>query len=674
MDGSAVFGQTRRAEEAAPVVENSPATGPEIQTGLAPERIVGAPNGPAEPDLLGRGEIRDEFQNERGIRVHIDRDRDRKLTEFGKATLADRYLMPGESYQDLFARVAAHFADDTTHAQRLYDYISNLWFMPATPVLSNGGTTRGLPISCFLNEAGDSLEGIVDLWNENVWLAARGGGIGSYWGNLRSIGERVGHNGKTSGVVPFIRVMDSLTLAISQGSLRRGSAAVYLPVSHPEIEEFVELRRPTGGDPNRKALNLHHGVVLPDAFMRAVEADDDWALISPKDGSIIRTVKARALWIRILTARIETGEPYIIYGDHVNRAIPEHHKLSGLSVKMSNLCSEITLPTGLDQHGQERTAVCCLSSLNLETFYEWQDEPRFIEDVMRFLDNVLQDFIDRAPGSMARARYAAERERSVGLGVMGFHSFLQLNGVPLEGVMAKVWNRKIFAHIRAQADAASKVLAAERGACPDASEFGVTERFSNKLAIAPTASISIICGGASPGIEPAAANSYTHKTLTGSFNVRNRYLAKLLAEKGRDDEETWSSITLNEGSVQHLAFLSQTEKDIFKTAFELDQRWLIELAGERAPQVCQSQSLNLFLAADVHKRDLHQIHFQAWKKGVKSLYYCRSKSLQRAETAPGDTAGAAAVPHLGRINGAEQPKSEAAEYEAKNYEECLACQ
>ncbi|MCS6921407.1 MAG: ribonucleoside-diphosphate reductase subunit alpha, partial [Elioraea sp.] len=357
--------------------------------------------------------------------VRVDRARDALLTDFGKATLDDRYLLPGESYQDLFARVASAYADDAAHAQRLYDYISKLWFMPATPVLSNGGTTRGLPISCFLNEAEDSLEGIVALWNENVWLAAKGGGIGSYWGNLRSIGEKVGAVGKTSGVIPFIRVMDSLTLAISQGSLRRGSAAVYLPVHHPEIEEFVEIRRPTGGDPNRKALNLHHGVLIPDAFMRAVEADGEWALVSPKDGSVIRRISARALWIRILTARIETGEPYIVFIDHVNRARPEHHKLAGLTVKTSNLCSEITLPTGRDHHGRERTAVCCLSSLNLETWDEWHDHPTFIEDVMRFLDNVLEDFIRRAPDSMARAKYAAMRERSVGLGVMGFHSFLQ---------------------------------------------------------------------------------------------------------------------------------------------------------------------------------------------------------------------------------------------------------
>jgi ribonucleoside-diphosphate reductase alpha chain len=628
----------------------------------------------AENDLLGRGQFRDLFQNERGIAVRIDRTRDAKLTEFGMATLGDRYLMDGEGYQDLFARVAAHFADDTAHAQRLYDYISKLWFMPATPVLSNGGTKRGLPISCFLNEASDSLDGILGLWNENVWLAARGGGIGSYWGNLRSIGERVGHNGKTSGVVPFIRVMDSLTLAISQGSLRRGSAAVYLPVSHPEIEEFIEIRRPTGGDPNRKTLNLHHGILLPDAFMRAVEADGDWALTSPKDGSIIRTLKARALWIRILTARIETGEPYLVFVDHVNRAIPEHHKLAGLTVKMSNLCSEITLPTGPDHLGEERTAVCCLSSLNLETFHEWQEEPRFIEDVMRFLDNVLSDFIRMAPDTMARARYAAQRERSVGLGVMGFHSFLQENRVPLEGVMAKVWNKRIFQHVRSQADAASAKLAEERGPCPDAAEFGVQERFSNKLAIAPTASISIICGGTSPGIEPIAANSFTHKTLSGSFNVRNRHLEALLEERGRNNEEVWSSITVNEGSVQHLDFLSDDEKDVFKTAFELDQRWLIELAADRAPLVCQSQSLNVFLPADVHKRDLHQVHFQAWKKGVKSLYYCRSKSLQRAESVMSETVLSApsnghSLPHLGPVNAADRPAET-----TTDYEECLACQ
>lgn len=605
-------------------------------------------------------------QMERGPRVEINRDRDEKLTDFGKATLNDRYLLPDESYQDLFARVAMYYADDSAHAQRLYDYISNLWFMPATPVLSNGGTKRGLPISCFLNECPDSLTGIVNLWNENVWLAALGGGIGSYWGNLRSIGEKVNRNGKTSGIIPFIRVQDSMTLAISQGSLRRGSAAVYLDIHHPEIEEFIELRRPTGGDPNRKALNLHHGVLVTDAFMRAVEKDEDWALLSPKDGHVVDKVNARALWIRLLTARVETGEPYIVYIDHVNRAIPQHHKMAGLHVKMSNLCSEITLPTGFDHHGQDRTAVCCLSSLNLEKFLDWQEHPTFIEDIMRFLDNVLEDFIKKAPDEMSRAKYSAMRERSVGLGVMGFHSFLQSMSIPMESVMAKVWNRRMFSHIKRQADEASVKLAHERGPCLDAEEYGIMERFSNKMAIAPTASISIITGGASPGIEPNAANAYTHKTLSGSFAVKNKYLEELLEEKGVNTDETWSSIFTHEGSVQHLDFLSDHEKDVFKTAFELDQRWLIEHAADRTPFICQAQSLNIFLPADVHKRDLHRIHWEAWKKGVKSLYYCRSKSIQRAESKTSADKGLAAD--------ALARSEAAAAAEGDKYEECLACQ
>ena len=601
--------------------------------------------------------------------VHVDRSRDTLITDFGRATLTDRYLMPGESFQDLFARVASYYGDDQAHAQRLYDYMSRFWFMPATPVLSNGGTERGLPISCFLNEASDSLDGIVGLWNENVWLASKGGGIGSYWGNLRSIGERVGAVGKTSGVIPFIRVMDSLTLAISQGSLRRGSAAVYLPVWHPEIEEFVEMRRPTGGDPNRKALNLHHGILVPDDFMRAVEADELWPLLSPKDKSVIRSIPARALWIRILTARIETGEPYLIFSDHVSRAQPQHHKLAGLEVKTSNLCSEITLPTGLDQHGMQRTAVCCLASLNLEYWFEWERDPRFIEDVMRFLDNVLQDFIDRAPPGMERARYSAMRERSVGLGVMGFHSFLQSQLVPFEGVVAKVWNKRMFRHIRAAADAASVKLAEERGACPDAKEWGVAERFSHKLSIAPTASISIIAGNSSPGIEPIAANVFLQKTLSGSFTVRNRHLQKLLAERGMDTDAIWSRITLDQGSVQRLDGLTEAEKAVFKTAFELDQRWVVEHAADRAPSICQSQSVNVFLPANVHKRDLHQIHMMAWKKGVKSLYYCRSLSIQRADAVSekavaGPLAAVEREPELPLAAGGART----------DYEECLACQ
>ena len=423
--------------------------------------IIDASKNDKKPDLFSLNSHTELFQNDKGITIKIDRSKDEKLTDFGKATLSDRYLGQNESYQDLFARVASIYADDNLHAQRIYNYISNLWFMPATPILSNGGTERGLPISCFLNEAGDSLSGILDLWSENVWLAAKGGGIGSYWGNLRSIGEKIGRVGKTSGIIPFIKVMDSLTMAISQGSLRRGSAACYLPIDHPEIEEFIEMRRPTGGDPNRKALNLHHGVLVTDAFMRAVETNSEWALKSPKDGIIQSTVSARNLWIRLLTARVETGEPYIIFIDTVNRLIPQHHKLAGLNVKTSNLCSEITLPTGKDKEGNDRTAVCCLSSLNLETFEEWKDDSNFIEDVMRFLDNVLSDFINRAPDSFKDAKYSAARERSVGLGVMGFHSFLQKNSIPLESVMSKVWNNKIFKHIQTDVDLASKKLAEE---------------------------------------------------------------------------------------------------------------------------------------------------------------------------------------------------------------------
>jgi len=395
-------------------------------------------------DLFSLSHQTELFQNDKGITIKIDRSKDAKLTDFGKATLSDRYLGQNESYQDLFARAASIYADNNLHAQRIYNYISNLWFMPATPILSNGGTERGLPISCFLNEAGDSLAGILDLWSENVWLAAKGGGIGSYWGNLRSIGEKIGRVGKTSGIIPFIKVMDSLTMAISQGSLRRGSAACYLPIDHPEIEEFIEMRRPTGGDPNRKTLNLHHGVLISDAFMRAVETNSEWALKSPKDGIAQSVLSARNLWIRLLTARVETGEPYIIFVDTVNRLIPQHHKLAGLNVRTSNLCSEITLPTGIDKDGNDRTAVCCLSSLNLETYDEWKDNSGFITDVMRFLDNVLTDFIDKAPDSFKDAKYSAMRERSVGLGVMGLHSYFQKNMIPLESVMSKVWNKKIF--------------------------------------------------------------------------------------------------------------------------------------------------------------------------------------------------------------------------------------
>lgn len=588
--------------------------------------------------------------------LKLDNSRDELLTDFGKATLDDRYLLEGESYQQMFARVACAYADDVQHAQRLYGYISKLWFMPSTPILSNGGAGRGLPISCFLNTVGDSLDGIVSTWNENVLLASNGGGIGTYWGFVRGVGEAVGRAGKTSGIIPFVRVMDSLTLAISQGSLRRGSAAVYLDVHHPEIEEFLEIRKPSG-DFNRKSLNLHHGINLTDEFMEAVRDDKEFGLRSPKTDKVIKTVNARKLFQKIVEMRLQTGEPYIIYLDTANKSMPKHQRELGLKVRMSNLCSEILLPTGPDHLGKDRTAVCCLSSLNAETWDEWHKDEMIIEDILRFLDNVLQEFIDTAPDGMARAKYSAMRERSVGLGLMGFHSFLQKKGVPFESAMAKSWNLKMFRHIRRASDAASVTLAEERGACPDAEERGIKARFSHKIAIAPTASISIICGGTSACIEPIPANIYTHKTLSGNFAVKNIHLQRLFEEKGINNDATWQSIVEHEGSVQHLDALTQDEKDVFKTAFEIDQRWVVELAGDRAPFICQGQSINLFLPADIDKWDLLMLHWTAWEKGVKSLYYCRSKSIQRAEKVGSEGKAAAQV-----------------EMKRTDYEECLACQ
>jgi ribonucleoside-diphosphate reductase alpha chain len=591
--------------------------------------------------------------------IIIDRMRNDLLTNFGKAVLKDRYLLPGEDFQDLFVRVSNYYSDDAKHAQSLYDYMSKLWFMPATPILSNGGTSRGMSISCFLNETEDSLESIVDLWTENVWLASRGGGIGSYWGNVRSINEPIQGKGYSSGIIPFLKVVDSMTLAISQGSIRRGSAAIYLPIDHPEIEEFIDLRRTTGGDGNRRSLNIHHGVAISDDFMIAVEHNKQFALISPHDKKIIKEVSARDLWVRLLTTRIETGEPYLLFIDSVNKSIPEHHKKLGLKVKSSNLCSEITLPTGTDHLNNNRTAVCCLSSINLEYYDEFQSDLEFIPTIMRFLDNVLTDFIANAPDVMARAKYSAMRERSIGLGVMGFHSFLQNKTVPLESVMAGVWNRKIFQHIASEVNRSSILLANERGPCPDAAEVGDTERFSNKTAIAPTASISIITGNTSPGIEPYAANSFVQKTLSGSFNVRNKHLVTLLEKIGFNTDQVWSSITTNEGSVQHLTCLSKHDKDVFKTAYEVNQKQLINLAAERTPYISQSQSLNIFLLGDISKQYLHDLHFTAWKKGIKSLYYLRSTSIQRADKVSHQITQSIDLQDIEKID---------------QYEECTACQ
>ena len=590
-------------------------------------------------------------------------ERDKNLTDFGKATLLDRYLLPGEKFQDMFIRVSKKYSDNYEHGKRIYDYMSMLWFMPATPVLSNGGAERGLPISCFLNSVQDSLDGILSKWGENVWLASNGGGIGTYWGEVRSIGEKVKGNGQTSGIIPFVRVMDSLTLAISQGALRRGSAACYLDVHHPEIEEFLEIRKPSG-DFNRKSLNLHHGLNITDEFMECVKENKEFSLRSPKNNEVLRTINARELWQKILETRMSTGEPYLVFVDTVNKTMSKHQKESGLKVTTSNLCSEIMLHTGLDHMGKERTAVCCLSSVNLEKWDEWQSEPKFVEDIMRFLDNVLEDFISRAPESMKNAVYSAMRERSVGLGAMGFHSFLQKKNIPFESSLAKSWNMKFFKHIRTEADKASLLLAIEKGACPDALEKGVKARFSHKLAIAPTASISIICGGTSACIEPIPANIYTHKTLSGSFTVKNKYLERKLEEKNLNTEKVWQSILENEGSVYHLDDLNQDEKNCFKTAFEIDQRWIVEFAADRTPYICQSQSINLFLSSDINKWDLMMLHWKAWETGVKSLYYCRSKSIQRASYAGVEGDNTKAWPQ----------KSLSEDVDKNDYDECLSCQ
>lgn len=583
--------------------------------------------------------------------------RNARLPVCSTATLDTRYMLEGEDYQDCLMRSAKTGASNLQHAERLYYYISNQWFTPATPNISNLGAPSGLPISCFLNEVIDSMEGIVSIWNENIWLGTYGGGTGSYWGNLRSIGEAIGSRGKTSGVIPFLRVSDALTLAISQGGLRRAMNAAYLPVWHPEIEEFVDIRRPTGGDPNRKALNLHHGVAIPDEFMEAVAKDAMWDLISPKTGEVMRSISARGLWIRILTARMEQGEPYILNIGPINAMMPWYQKAFGMEIKMSNLCCEITLPTGLDYLGHMRTAVCCLGSVNLEFAHEFLYNDQFWNDVFEFLDNVLDIFIADAPEFMKNAVYSAMRERSVGLGFMGWHDFLQQRDIPFESVKAMAWARRIDNIMRAQADRVSYELAVERGPCPDAADAGVMERFACKLSIAPTASISLIAGGVSPGCETKSANVFLQKTNAGSIPMRNRYLSKKLKKYDMDTQEVWQSITINKGSVQHLPNLTEEEKGVFKTAHEIDHVWTIRQAALRSG-VCQSQSINIFLPPDIHKRALHAIHWLAWKLGVKSLYYCRSLSISRAE-APADSFMSMA------------PAPAPAKQE---YEECLSCQ
>ena len=566
--------------------------------------------------------------------MQLDYERDKLLPDFSVRTLNDRYLLENEtSPQQAFARAAKTFADDDDHAQRLYDYASQLWFMFSTPVLSNGGSSRGLPISCFLNYVGDSRGGIAGHYTENAWLSSVGGGIGGYWGDVRSVGSKTSRGSESTGVIPFLKVVDAEMLAFSQGVTRRGSYAAYLPIDHPEIEEFLDVRKPTGGDINRKSINLHHAVIISNKFMELIANatttegfDDSWDLVDPHSGEIRKTVSAKVLWIKIIQNRVETGEPYIMFEDTINEALPEFQKALGLKVHQSNLCSEITLPTD-----DTRTAVCCLSSVNLEKFDEWSSSETFIPDLIRMLDNVIEYFINNAPDELARARFSASQERSLGLGAMGFHAYLQKRGIPFESAMAKSFNLRAFSHIKTEASRATRELAEERGECPDSKWAGGGVRNAHLLAVAPNASSSIICGNTSPSIEPYRANAFTQKTKTGSALLKNPFLEKLLEEKGENTEEVWKTIITNNGSVQHLECLTDYEKDTFKTAVELDQRWVVEHAADRQEHICQAQSVNMFFPADVSKQELHNVHLMAWTKKLKTLYYLRSEALKRAE-------------------------------------------
>ena len=565
--------------------------------------------------------------------MQLSYNRDNYLSEFSLKTLEDRYFVKGEkSPQEAFARAAKAFADDDDHAQRLYDYASKLWFMFSTPILSNGGTTRGLPISCFLNYVEDSREGLTNHYTENAFLSSVGGGVGGCWTGVRSVGSRTSNGSESTGVIPFLKVVDAEMLAFSQGVTRRGSYAAYIDISHPEIEEFLDVRKPTGGDVNRKSTNLHHGVMIGDDFMQLIENatrnpgfDDSWPLIDPHSGEVKKVIPAKTLWVKLIQNRVETGEPYIVFRDTVDEAIPEFQKELGLRVHQSNLCSEITLPTNKD-----RTAVCCLSSVNLEEYDEWKNNDQFIPDLVRMLDNVLEHFIQSAPDQLSRASYSAMRERSIGLGAMGFHAHLQRHNIPFESAMAKGRNLQMFNRIKSEAVRATQELAAERGDCPDGMGSGL--RNSHLLAIAPNASSSIICGNTSPSIEPYRANAFTQKTKSGSSLLKNEYLESILQDIGYDTDDVWKSIITNSGSVQHLDFLDDWTKEVFKTAVEIDQRWIIELAGDRQEYICQSQSLNIFFPSNVSKSELHAIHMMAWKRGVKTLYYLRSEAFKRAET------------------------------------------
>lgn len=559
--------------------------------------------------------------------IDINLDNDKTLSEAGISIMKDRYLLPFEgSPQECFARASCAFGSNETHAQRLYNYVSQNWAMFATPILTNAGNTRGLPISCYLNFCEDSIKGILEHHYENGYLASYGGGIGGDWSTLRSEGSTTSRGNISTGVISFIKMMDSQMLAFQQGSSRRASYAAYMDISHPEVLEFIDVRSAHGGDPNRRCLGtgFHHAINVTDSFMQAVEDGKTWNLIDPHSNEIKKTVDARSLWMSILTKRLETGEPYLHFIDTSNKALPQFLKDKGLRINNSNLCSEIMLPTSKD-----RTAVCCLSSVNLEHYDEWKEHPHFINDMMEMLDNVLSYFIKHAPPQMKRAIASAENERSVGLGSMGFHLFLQKKKIPFESAMAISLNRQIYRNLQDQTKAASLKLGKERGEAPDAKGTGM--RFSHTQAIAPNANISIICGNTSPSIEPYNANAFTQKTMSGSFLIKNKELDKLIKDKYfmSNYDDLWSSIITNGGSIQHIDGFTNEDKLLFKTALEIDQSWIIEHASHRQIFIDQGQSVNLYLPTDIHKAELHKIHYQAWKKGLKSLYYVRSTPIRK---------------------------------------------
>jgi len=561
--------------------------------------------------------------------INIDLQRDNLFDDLGIKRLKESYMREDEeSPQCRFAYVSKSFGTDLNHAQRLYEYSSRHWLSYSTPILSYGRSKRGLPISCFLNYIEDTAEGLVDNLSETNWLSMLGGGVGIGFG-IRAADD------KSTGVLPHLKIYDASSLAYRQGRTRRGSYAAYLDISHPDIISFLEMRKPTG-DPNVRCLNLHHGINITDDFMKIIEkcmldseASDDWELKDPHSGEVREIVSAKMLWQMILELRMHTGEPYIHYIDTSNRMLPDFLKEKGLKVHQSNLCSEIILPTN-----EERTAVCCLSSLNLEYYDEWKNDKLFLRDVAEMLDNVLQFFIDNAPDAIARARFSAQRERSIGIGALGFHAYLQRNNIAFEGVMAKVANNRMFKHIREHLDQANIYLGSQRGEAPDAA--GTGRRFSHLMAIAPNASSSIIMGNTSPSVEPYRANAYRQDTLSGSSLTKNKWLDQIIQKEseGKPEEwadDVWRSIIANDGSVQHLEWMDENTKAVFKTSMEIDQRWVIELAADRQQYIDQAQSINLFFRPDSHIKYIHAIHFMAWKKGLKTLYYCRSEKIGKAD-------------------------------------------